>query len=210
MELLKDLLLVNVERENDGKKIKFTFLDEKAGEIHDVTFNKQVYNADTNKFEDSEEKSEQVEKWCTEYFGVDSNSLGSAVGVVRKDVYKYDKFNSLWESNVTNKFELSDVGMIFQAECTNVIDDGIAVRIKFEYEDKEYESKMTYSTYVESMKQWFTNPLEKQKKYDKFLEKFGIHIENKEDLIGKELMIEIRQTGKYPWAEIKPLMKKKK
>lgn len=213
MELLKDLLLVDVTRKNEGNTIVFTFLNEEVGEIYEVNFNKQVFNKITNKFEHNEEQAEKVEQWCVEHFGVDSNSLGSAVGIVRKDVYKYDTYCSLWESNSynTNKFEMEDEGLMIQTKCKNVIDDGTAIKILFDYEEKEYESNMRYSKWFDSMKKYIPNPVEKQKKYDKFYEKFGIHIENKEDLIGKDLVIEIRvAAGKHPYAEIKPFVKKKK
>ncbi|MBF0709746.1 MULTISPECIES: hypothetical protein [unclassified Gemella] len=213
MEILKDLLLVDVERLNEGKKIRFTFLNEEAGETYEVLFNKQVYNKTLEEFEDSQEQTEKVENWCNEYFGVDSNSLGSVIGEVRKDVYRYDNFCSLWESNYKTyaKFDLEDVGMMIQVPCKEVIDDNIAVRIIFEYEGEEYESKMTYAKYLDSMKKWYPNPIEKQKRYDQFFKKFGIHIDNKEELIGKNLTVEVKKAGKnHTWAEVKAFMKKKK
>lgn len=208
MEFLEQLELVDVTFED--KKAVLTFLDEDRGEIREVNFNKQSYDSDANKFVDDEEKAAKVEEWCEEHFNLPFDRLAEAIGE-RKDIYAYDKFNSLFEVKQIAKFDKSMVGQILQVDITNVEDDGIKISIQFEYEGETYESKMTYADYLEAKKQWFVNPLKKKKQFEKFEDKFGIPVDEKEKLIGETAMIEIKLAfGKFVYVEIKPFPKKKK
>ena len=207
MEFLEQLELVDVTFED--KKAVLTFLDEDRGEIREVNFNKQSYDSDANKFVDDEEKAAKVEEWCEEHFNLPFDRLAEAIGE-RKDIYAYDKFNSLFEVKQIAKFDKSMVGQILQVDITNVEDDGIKISIQFEYEGETYESKMTYADYLEAKKQWFVNPLKKKKQFEKFEDKFGIPVDEKEKLIGETAMIEIKLAfGKFVYVEIKPFPKKK-
>lgn len=207
MELLQQLELVEVNFED--KKAILVFLDESRGEIREVNFNKQSYDNDANKFVDDSEKAEKVEKWCEEFFELSFDRLAEAIGE-KKDIYAYDKFNSLYEVQVVSKFEKDMVGQIFEVPVKNVTDDGKAIHIEFDYEGDTYENKMTYADYLESKKQWFVNPQKQKKQYDKFQEKFGISVDEKEKLVGQNVMVEIKLAfGKFVYADIKPFPKKK-
>ena len=207
MEFLEQLELVDVTFED--KKAVLTFLDEDRGEIREVNFNKQSYDSDANKFVDDEEKAAKVEEWCEEHFNLPFDRLAEAIGE-RKDIYAYDKFNSLFEVKQIANFDKDMVGQILQVDITNVEDDGIKISIQFEYEGETYESKMTYADYLEAKKQWFVNPLKKKKQFEKFEDKFGITVDEKEKLIGETAMIEIKLAfGKFVYVEIKPFPKKK-
>ena len=207
MEFLEQLEVVDVTFED--KKAVLTFLDEDRGEIREVNFNKQSYDSDANKFVDDEEKAAKVEEWCEEHFNLPFDRLAEAIGE-RKDIYAYDKFNSLFEVKQIAKFDKDMVGQILQVDITNVEDDGIKISIQFEYEGETYESKMTYADYLEAKKQWFVNPLKKKKQFEKFEDKFGITVDEKEKLIGETAMIEIKLAfGKFVYVEIKPFPKKK-
>lgn len=207
MEFLEQLELVDVTFED--KKAVLTFLDEDRGEIREVNFNKQSYDSDANKFVDDEEKAAKVEEWCEEHFNLPFDRLAEAIGE-RKDIYAYDKFNSLFEVKQIAKFDKDMVGQILQVDITNVEDDGIKISIQFEYEGETYESKMTYADYLEAKQQWFVNPLKKKKQFEKFEDKFGIPVDEKEKLIGETAMIEIKLAfGKFVYVEIKPFPKKK-
>lgn len=206
MELLKDLELMEVAI-NDGTAT-LTFLDAEKGEIREVFFRKNKYDRDKNKFVPDEKQAAQAEEWAQKYFGVCFDDLGKAVGQV-KDVYAYDNFNSLWESTVVEKFTKDQTGEIFSTKIKEIEDDGNAIHIRFDYNGKTYQSNMGYSKYDETRKQWFVNPQKKQKQYKKFEEKFYVPIENKDELTGKEIMVEVKVAfGTNTYAEIKKLPKK--
>ena len=82
---------------------------------------------------------------------------------------------------IVQKFGDDMLGQIIQVPCTEIIDDGTAIRIRFEYEDKTYESKMSYADYLEVKKAWFVNPQKQTRQYAKFEQKFHIPIENMEE-----------------------------
>jgi len=208
MELLEQLELVEVIFED--KKAVMTFLDEGRGQVREVNFNKQVYDNDNNKFVDNKEKAEKVEDWCSEYFGLMFEKLPEAIGE-KRDIYAYDRFNSLFEVKMVSKFDKDYVGQIMEIEITNVEDDNIAIHIEFEFEGDTYENKMTYADYLETKKQWFVNPQKQKKQFAKFEDKFGIPVEEKEKLIGQKAMIEIKLAfGKFVYVDVKPFPKKKK
>ena len=45
---------------------------------------------------------------------------------------------------------------------------------------------------------------------EKFLDRFGISLEDKGLLVGEEVMVEIKQTGPYTWVEGKKFTEAKK
>lgn len=201
--LREDLELIEVVYENDNKKATLTFLDEEKGQVLEVTFNKQVYDNDKNEFVDNDEKSKKVDEWCKEYFETTFDKLSDCVGV-KKDVYCYDRFNSLWESVVVEKFDKEDEGKIFETVIKSIEDDGRGVHIYFEHEGKLYESKMMYADYIEVKKQWFTNPQKKERQYKKFKDKFGVEVKDAEKIVGKDIMVEVKVAfKKFPYSDIK-------
>ena len=208
-ELLEQLELVDVIIE-DNKKATLVFLHEERGEIREVNFNKQVYDQKTKKFVDDAEKAQKAEEWAQEYFGLDFDQLAQAIGE-RKDVYCYDNFNSLFEVKIPTKFEEDMLGQVFEVEVTNAFDDGRKIAIQFEYEGNLYESKMQYADYVEAKKEWFINPIKQKKQYEKFESKFQMPVTEVENMIGKNVLIEVKKAmGKWIYTEVKPFKKAKK
>jgi len=209
-ELLQDLELVEVAYEDNNQKAVLTFLDAEKGEIREINFNRQIFDEPSKKYIPDAEKAAQVDEWCEEYFGLPYERLAEAIGE-RKDVYCYDRFNSLWPVKMITKFDEDMVGQVFEVECVHAEDDGKKISIQFEYEGDLYESKMQYADYLDARKEWFINPLKKKKQYEKFQEKFNMPVENVADMIGKTIMIEVKKAmGKYVYNEVKPFPKPKK
>ena len=210
MELLKDLELVEVTYESENKKVIFTFLHEEAGEVREVQFNKQSWDATKSKYVNDEEKAAKVDEWCQEYFETTFDKLTDCIGV-RKDIYAYDNYCSLWESSSVDKFDEEDLGLIDEGIIKEIKVDDIGIKIHFEYQGKVYENKMVYSKWMDSLKRFLINPQEKKKKIAKFEEKFGVSLENKDELIGKTVMFEVKKAGvKFIWVELKAFKKSKK
>ena len=210
MELLKDLELVEVTYESENKKAVLTFHYEEAGEVREISFNKQSWDATKSKFVDDPEKATKVDEWCQEYFGTTFDKLTDCIGI-RKDVYDYDTYCSLWETSSVDKFTEDDLGLIDEGIIKEIKVDDIGIKIHIEYEGKTYESKMVYSKWMDSLKRFLTNPQERKKKIAKFEEKFGVSLENKDELIGKTVMFEVKKAGgKFIWVELKAFKKSKK
>lgn len=211
MRKLENLELIEVSFE--AKKAVLIFLFTEEGTIREINFNKQSYDAAKGTFADDEEKAKKVDEWCEQYFQTSFEKLGDCVGT-KKDVYEYDNFNSLWEADIINKFSDDMVGTVDTAEIKSITLDDVGIRIRIIYEELEYESKMTYSKYVEAQKKYFKDPQKKAKQVAKFEEKFGILIDNKDELIGKEIQFEVKKAmGQFVYVELKKLKtvgKKKK
>ena len=138
------------------------------------------------------------------------NKLNKAIGV-KKDIYTYENFNSLFEVTVTEKFTEEDLGEILEGEITSIEDRGIGIIIYFKYQKKQYQSKMMYAQYFEKENKWYTNPIKKKRQYAKFEDKFKISVEKKDELIGKNIIFEVKKAfGNTIYVEIKPFTKKGK
>lgn len=206
MELLKDLELIDVRYED--KKAVMIFLDEERGEIREVNFNKQSYDGNKKKFIDDPEKAAKVDEWCAKYFETTFEGLISKVGV-KKDIYVYETFCSLWECETIDKFTEDDLGLIDNAEIADVICDNVGIKIRLNYDGKVYESKMGYSVWVESRSMFMVNPQKRESQLKAFEEKFGVKVEEKDKLIGTPVMFEVKKAmGKYIYIEIKKNKKK--
>ena len=203
MELKKDLELVEVVYENDNKKATLTFLDTEAGEIREVNFNKQIYK--DGKYVDSDEKAAKVDEWCKEYFGCKFKGLGKCIGV-KKDIYCYPTFSSLFEVDLVEKFTEGMKGKMYQTQVKEVLADDLFIKVRYEIEGKLYESKQSMCKYVEKMGQYYPDPVKKEKELKKFEEKFGVPIEDKEKLKGQKLIVEVKSAfGKFFYGDIKPM-----
>lgn len=206
MEIRKNLELVAVDYESDGKKAVMTFLDQERKEVRIVNFNKQIYA--NGKYIDDAEKAEKVEGWCQDFFKVAFKDLPSCIGA-KKDIYVYDRFNSLFEVQQVEKFTKDMLGMIYQTEVREILVDDYFIKIRYDIEGKTYESKQTFGKYMESMKQWFVDPQKKEREFQKFRDKYGVPVEEKDSLIGHTLMVEVKSAfGSNYWGDIKRFPKK--
>lgn len=208
MLLLPNLECVHAEYEDGNQKLVLTFLDEERGEVREVNFNKQSFDKEAKKFIADPEKAIKVEEWCQEHFGLAFIDMGQAIGM-RKDVFCYDTFNSVFEVKMVEKFEEDMLGQILEVEICEAFDDGKKIGLRFEYDGKLYESKMQYADYLEARQEWFINPQKQAKQYKKFTEKFNMPVEEIENMIGKTVLVEVKKAmGKYIYNEIKPFAKK--
>lgn len=207
MELLTNLPIVNVEIE-DGKAT-VTFVDQEKGEIRECNYNLKSYNEETGKFVADPEKEEKVRAKVEQLYGVPFDQLGQAIGQTH-NVYAYDNFNSLEEVTVVAKFDKDMVGQIIQTEVTAVEVDNVGIHIKFEYEGDTYQSNQNYATYVPESGSWFQNPQKRKKQEATFERKFDIPVNKKDELVGKAIMVEVKDFNGNVWTEIKAFPKKKK
>ena len=210
MEIRENLELVGVEYESNDQKLVMTFLDVEQKVVRVVNFNRQKYDTTKSKFVDDDEKAAMVDEWCEKYLGTTFAEAEKAVGS-KHTIYVYEKFCSLWEAEITEKFSEDRLGELLQGEIVSVDIDNVAIRVKYKIEDHLYESKMSYGIYQENLKEWFTDPIKRNKQYEKFKEKFGVSIEEKDQIVGKPIMIEVKRAlGKYIYGEMKPFPKTKK
>lgn len=207
MELRKNLQLVSVEYESNRQKAVMTFLDKERRQIRVVNFNRQVYV--DGKYIDDAEKAAKVDQWCADYFQCGFDDLPNCVGQT-KDVYCYEKFNSLWEVEQIEKFTVDMVGQIYQTEVKEITVDDYFIKIRYEIEGKTYESKMSFGVYMKESKEWYQDPVKKESQYQRFLEKYHVPVEEKDKLIGHPLMVEVKSAfGNNYYGDIKKFPTKK-
>lgn len=201
MEIRKNLELVAVDYESNGKKAVMTFLDAERRQVRVVNFNRQSFR--DGKYVDDPDKAEKVDQWCADYFKCGFAELGEQIGV-KLDVYCYDRFNSLWEIEQIAKFTADMVGQIYQTEVKDIAVDDYFIKIHYDIEGKTYESKMSYGIFMQGTREWYQDPVKKESQYKKFQEKFHVPVERKDELVGHPLMVEVKTAfGSNYYGDIK-------
>lgn len=211
-ELRKDLLLVAV-TEVENEKFTLDFLSEEEGMLYEVSWNLRKWDNEAtgnNKWVASEEQEQNVAKWAKEIFDVDVSELKNLGDKgIRKDVYHYGTFNSLWEVSRIEKFDKSRVGEIFPVTVSAIEEDNKGIQVKFEEEGKTYSVNFGTSKYMETLNRFVTDPVKRHKSLEKFRDTFGVSFDNKDVLIGQEIMIEVKLAfGKFVYVEAKKLSQK--
>lgn len=209
MTKLEQLELVEVSY-NDAK-VTLTFLDVAAGEIREVNFNKKSFDKDTQKFVADPEKEVKVAEALQAHFGLTFDTMEQAVGQ-KRDVYCYEKFNSLEESTVRDiaKFEADMVGQIVSGEIVEVALEEEGIRIYVEVDGLTYRCNMGFTKQIGGT--YYQDPQKKPKQLAKFKEKFGVDAEEGVSLVGKTVMFEVKKMNTGAGAifiDIKPFPKKK-
>lgn len=194
METIKDAQLVDV-LDKDGR-ITMSFLENDR--IYEVKWNKRAYDQSLNDWVESEEKEQQVEDWSQQYFGCPSKQLPKQIGT-KKDVYYYDTYCSLWESDT--KFTKADEGCSFQTTIDSIDVTDSEIAIYYYWEDRKYKSKMSFTQKVGD--QYFLNPMKKRKQYEKFEKKFKTPVEEAQKLIGDPILVKVKSAfKKFFYGEI--------
>lgn len=207
MTLIKDAELIDVVYKDDNNTVVLSYLSPDTGELYEIKFHKQRYDRDSNTYVDDPDQLKKVEKQVLDNYGVDFDRVSDKMGE-KRDIYHYDNFDSLWEVDMVNKFDPEkDAGELFETKIDSVKDDGVAIRIGFQYNEKPYESKMSYSTYNEARHQYFPVATKKTKRYEDFEKKFGVSVDKADSIIGKNIMVEVKKFGKFAYADVKKLKK---
>lgn len=199
-EIRKSLPLEEVEY-NEGTAT-LTFLDEEQGEILQVNLHSKKFDKEAKKKVEDAEYAERAEKNAQEYFGVAFDDLNKAVGQ-EHDIYVYDRFCSLWEVEQIEKFSVDKEGEIFQTTIEEVREDNIGIHILFKYEGNLHQSRMRYADFNTKKRKYYKNPNLQNKQYSKFADKFGVDIKNADEIVGKEIMVEIKESFGKAYADIK-------
>lgn len=189
---------------NDGDKITFTCLDRPRNEIHEVIWRLKKFDAKTKQFEEDPGKYQQVVDWCKQYFDLTVDTIDEATGRT-VDVYAYDTFDSFWEAD--KKFDLDMKGQVVNGIVKEVLYTTEGIAIRFEYDGDVYRSNMKFTELLNGV--YYVKPMKRARQLQKFEDNFGISIEDKDKLVGKEVMAEVKAMGKNTFVEIKPFPKKK-
>lgn len=206
MKLLENIPCVEVEWSENAKKVTLRFYDEEHGECRDVNFNKQSYK--DGKYVDDPAKAEKAEQMFFEDTGLEWANADSMQDRTAT-VYDYGKFCSLHPVDIVEKFSKEMVGEVFSTEIKEIIDGDYAIRIRYEIDGKTYESKMQHGTFLENIGKWAKNPQKEIAAKERFEKKFGVPIEDADQLIGKEIMVEVKKAFQSYFGDIKKLPKKK-
>ena len=213
-EKKEQLELVLVEfSESVGDKATLTFHDEDEGVIHEVTFQRKGYDEVNKKWLDDPEKKEKVEGQVKEVFGVTFEELNTKVGS-KYDVYIYDGFCHVLEFNIPNKFQSDEVGQIYSVTIVSVEDNERMNKIEviYDLDGTEYMSNMGYSKRIPlagEMK-FLKDPAKKERQLVNFKKKFHVDFDNRKEVVGKTLMVEVKDLNGNVYGDMKALPKPKK
>lgn len=211
MEKLENLELVEVERNEKDTNLTLLLLDNEAGFIYPVKFNKQKWNNEVKKFEDNPEQLKWVNEKLNEYLGFDWDNAEKAIGK-EFDVYVYEKFNSLWKSEQLAKPDEELEKKIRSGYKTKILDvkeTNKAFEIIVEIEGNKYSVSNTcdnkglkISDWINSRNAYFKNPSKYAEAKNNFEKEFGVPVEEKEKIIGREVTIFPARAGKTVYLKL--------
>lgn len=205
MERIENCEMIRAEIVN-GTRLEMKFYDEKNDVLRTVKFNQQSYDRDRGQFVDDPEKARKCEEWSQKFFGCSFDDVPEQVGV-RKDIYVYDNFCSLWESEETQRAKKFDTAVkgIIKTTIENIYTDQIGIHVEYRYNGELYESKYTTAEFVKDMKKWIRDPEKEERAKRRFKEIFGTDVSNKDTLIGKEIQVQVKKAFSSYYGEVLPL-----
>jgi len=193
-----DCELIDVAIQDD--KAVMTFKHPSDDVTYDVVFDKRVFDTKLNRYREDDKKARSVDMWCVSYFNTSFNNLHSAIGM-KRDVYAYKSFNSLWEITRVDKYQSGDVGRTFTTEILEVIEDDVGIKIRFE-DNGLRESNMSCTDYDPSTRKYKPNAKKRQAQCSRFTEKFGISITNMHQLAGRSIDVTIKSYSGHAYATV--------
>ena len=205
MERIEQCEMIKAEVVN-GNRLEMKFYDAKNDLLRTVKFNKQSYDREKGQFVDDPEKAQKCEEWSQKYFGCSFDEVPEQIGV-RRDVYVYENFCSLWECEETQRAKKFDspIKGIIKTKIENIYTDQIGIHVEYLYEGDTYESKYTTAEFIKDLKKWVRDPEREQRAYKRFKDIFGKDISQKDELIGTEIQVQVKKAFNSYYGEILPL-----
>lgn len=205
MEHIENCEMIKAEIVN-GTRLEMKFYDQQNDVLRTVKFNKQNYDRERGQFVDDPEKAQKCEEWSQKYFGCSFDEVPEQIGV-RRDVYVYENFCSLWECEETQRAKKFDspIKGIIKTKIENIYTDQIGIHVEYLYNGETYESKYTTAEFIKDLKKWVRDPEREQRAYKRFKEIFGKDIGQKDELIGTEIQVQVKKAFNSYYGEILPL-----
>jgi hypothetical protein len=205
MEHIENCEMIKAEIVN-GTRLEMKFYDKENDVLRTVKFNLQSYDREKGQFVDDPEKAQRCEEWSQKYFGCSFNEVPEQVGVSR-DIYVYENFCSLWESEEQQRAKKFDTAVkgIIKTKIENIYLDNIGIHVEYKYQDELYESKYTTAEFIKDMKKWVRDPEREARAFRRFKEIFGKDISEKDSLIGAEIQVQVKKAFSSYYGEILPL-----
>jgi len=190
----------------------FTFLYAEYGEIREVTWFIGLYDKNTKKWKKDDTQADKYVNNIAEILNSTPAHLQDLIGQ-SFDVWDGEKFSYLWEPMEISKFGADDIEQIYNATIVAIEEYEAKGVIRVQVGDKIYSSNMNWGKWVESLGKSLPDPHKKQKQLEKFKKKFHVDFNDRESLIGKNVMIEVEantfdRTGENPtYITVKALPK---
>lgn len=205
MELIKDCEMIRAEVVN-GTRLEMKFYDTVNDVLRTVKFNRQTYDRERGQYVDDPAKEAKCEEWAQQYFGCSFDQVPEHVGE-HHDVYVYENFCSLWESEETQKAKKFTTAIkgIIKTKIERIYTDHIGIHVEYLYKDELYESKYATAEYIKDMKKWVKDPDKEAHALKRFKEIFGKDISEKDSLVGAEIQVQVKKAFNSYYGEILPL-----
>lgn len=205
MKRIENCQMIKAEVVN-GTRLEMKFYDPENDVLRTVKFNKQSWDREKGQFVDDPEKEERCEEWSQKYFGCSFDEVPEQVGVCR-DIYVYDNFCSLWETEETQRAKKFDAPVkgIIKTKIENIYVDTVGIHVEYKYNDEIYESKYTFAEFVKNLKKWVRDPEREDRAKRRFKDIFGKDISEKDTLIGEEIQVQVKKAFASYYGEILPM-----
>lgn len=190
----------------NGTRLEMKFYDAENDVLRTVKFNKQTWDREKGQFVDDPEKEQKCEEWSQKYFGCSFDEVPEQGGVCR-DIYVYENFCSLWETEDTQRAKRFDAPVkgIIKTKIENIYKDQIGIHVEYLYNGELYESKYTCAEYIKDLKKWVRDPEREERALKRFRDIFGVDLADAENVIGAEIQVQVKKAFTSYYGEILPL-----
>lgn len=197
----------------EDASVKMELLNKEETEVLELTVFRQQYN--DGKWEDNEEVSEKFYATLQDVFGV--FDLDDIKDVIDKEFEMFvdeEKGKAYLEEpkslNIT-KPTLEQVGDLESGIIADVVDFDTKRIILVEVEGARYPVNFGYGKWHAKLEKYLISKVDEIKKHKKFKELTGCDWEDKDEIIGKNVMIEFKsfktKTAELPFVEMKKMKK---
>lgn len=205
----KELMLLQFE--NDGTTLKLQFTPEDFSAIYDVALWQKDWDADKKKAVANEETYTKYLENLQEYLGVKDDEEETLQALVGKmfSLYDDDGKMTFWEPLTLAKAPEDEVGALWQCKVVDIREYDTMIQVILETDEMPNEQlgvKFNWGTWIRAKGISIPNPARKIKTAERFFNLTGLDIVNAKDLIGREVMVEVKKndlTGEGTWLDLK-------
>lgn len=213
---MAELVKVNVIAVEDEKEtLKITVLNEDGTAVFELSLGKMKYSKTDKKWSDDAETYERFVENLKEVFVLEPATETAEATVleltpdsdfdaelVGKTLHVYQRTEdkvSFWDGLTVDKPENDLVGDIEQCEIIAVQVFDATARIVFKWSDgNNYAQNFRYGNWIESLEKNIPNPAKRKKAEARFKKLTGVNFDDAQSLVGKQVMVEIKENSFNP------------
>lgn len=188
------------------KGVEFYFLD--GGSLAEIKLFHEKF--DNGKWVKDTEVEKRYHENIENFLSVKESELEKAIGE-SFDIYCFENRYTFWQPTVYKQFPLTSANKILKGKIHAFQEFDTKGVLIIEHKDDLYKKNFNWSKWMPTLQKSYPSAGLKDNQLKKFKECFNVDWEERDSLIGKEIMFEVKKNnidkdGKFPtYIEIKKM-----